>query len=256
MTPVATVAVLLYGDYPNLAERCLGPLWPLQRSGLIRLSIGCNAVGEATIQYLDRNEAFSDNDIQIVGSRTNIHKYPMMRHLLAASKPLERFMWFDDDSYIDDPDPASVVKKSVDLCEPKTMVGQVWFLELGGNQYLWVRDQPWYAGLPVEPRHKVRFCTGGWWVAPSELLLKHDWPPVTFERKGGDVMLGEMCRQQGVVLRDVGKSFGVRINANEKGEHSRMATRGPLPVPRPIGWDYQPGVTARVLDAVGDAPQQ
>lgn len=253
MTPEVTVGVTLFGPHSDLARRCLDPLWPLLRLGKIELRIGCNDVGAETRAYLDGKLADGLNPFLIMSS-ANVHKYPMMRNLIGMSPLRPKFMWFDDDSYIDDPDPLDWLARALALCEPHTMVGQVWTMRLGGGQHLWVRDQPWYAGKTVEPGHTVRFCQGAWWLVPSALLYKHDWPDPRLERKGGDVMLGELCRQQGVVIRDVGKTYGVRINADEKGQHSRSKTRGPMPLPKPIGWDYQPGASARVLDTLGDAP--
>lgn len=250
----ATVGVLLYGNYPNLAERCLGPLWPLQRSGLIQLRIGCNAIGEDTQNYLTREGAYTDPGVGIISSDRNIQKYPMMRHLIGLGPLAPHFMWFDDDSYIDDPDPVEFLKRSLTVCATSDMVGQVWWIKLGGNQHLWVRDQPWFKGKVVERGHSVKFCQGAWWVIQSRHLEKFDWPVEELERKGGDVMLGELCRQQDLKIYDVGRNFGIRINADLQGNHSKMPTRGGVD-PRPIGWDYRPGTAGKVADALKDAPQ-
>lgn len=253
MSPGVTVGVLLYGDHPRLAARCLGPLWPLQRAGLVELRVGCNECGPETLAYVQRMVAAAP-ETGLVVSAGNAHKYPMMRHLLALAPPRPTWMWFDDDSYFDAPDPTPLVRRAAERCAAGEVVGQVWTMRLGGNQHLWVRDQPWYAGKPVARGDTVRFCQGAWWAAPAALLARHDWPVPELERKGGDVMLGELCRQQGVPLHDVGHAAGVRINADAQGRHSKMPTRGPLPVPRPVGWDYAPGPAARVAAAVGDAP--
>lgn len=240
--PIVTVAVLLYGDYPHLAARCLDPLWPLQRAGLIDLRVGMNECSSRTLEYVDGNCRDSDT-VDTIRSDANVHKYPMMRRLMELAPPAPHFMWFDDDSYIDHQRPAEFVHRAVALCEPHTMVGQVWIMALGGNQHLWVRHQPWYGGKPVEAGQKVRFCQGAWWVAPTAFMAKHHWPVPELERKGGDVMMGELCRQQGVALRCVrgfGDGFGVRINADKNGRHSRSETRGPMPLPRPVGWDFKP----------------
>lgn len=259
-----TVGVLLYGDYTNLAERCLSPLWPLQRSGLIQLRIGCNAVSQSTLDYLRANGAYDDPRVGLIVSRDNIHKYPMIRHLIGLAPLAPHFMWFDDDSYVSHPDPAEFVRTALSCCTDNDMVGQVWSIRLGGNQHLWVRDQPWYKGKPVERGHRVLFCQGAWWTIKSSILYRFDWPVPELVRKGGDVMLGELCRQQDLKIYDIRKhptDFGVRINADMQGQHSRMPTRGPLGAADtnrtmiPIGWNYQPGATARVLDTIGDAPQ-
>jgi hypothetical protein len=240
MIPIVTVGVVLYGDHPDLAERCLGPLWDLRRSGLIQLRIGCNSCSDRTMEYLG---GALHETVPVVVENVNIHKYPMMRALLNTKPLQQRFMWFDDDSYISG-DPEKVVRRAVDLCADRSVVGQVWQMPLGGNQHLWVKAQPWYTGKPVPPQHNVRFCQGGWWVAPSELLHRLNWPSPELVRKGGDVMFGELCRQQGIFIHDVGRDFGVRINADKEGRHSRSVTRGdPEELARtrhPIGWNYDP----------------
>lgn len=252
--PEVTVTVVLYGDFPSLAKRVLEPLWPLFRAGAVDLRIGCNECSQATLDYLADTGAFSDPNVGMIISPTNVHKYPMLRNLIGLAPLASKLMHFDDDSYIDDPDPEDWLRIKLARCEAHTMVGQVWTMRLGGMQHMWVRDQPWYTGKTVEPGHVVRFCQGAWWLVPSATLYKYDWPDARLIRKGGDVMLGELCRQQGIVIRDVGKRCGVRINADEKGNHSKSPTRGTGEFPDPIGWHYDPGASARVLETLGDAP--
>ncbi len=166
-----TVGVLLYGDHPVLAKRCLDPLWPLHRDGAIRLRIGCNECGPATLDYLQRNGAYDDQAIGLVVSAKNIHKYPMMRQLIALAPLTPNFMWFDDDSYVDATGPVQLIGTVADKLGRYDMVGQVWGHHLGGRQHLWVKDQPWYGGKPVAPDHRVRFCQGAWWAIRSAISL-------------------------------------------------------------------------------------
>ncbi len=243
MTKRLTVAVLLYGDYPWLAQRVLDPLLALCSGPYVDLRVGCNAVGPGTDDYLCSRGlpvvpgVTASGGVTVVRSAENLHKYPMMRRLMRTDPLAEHFMWFDDDSFIDtDGDPMDVIKGAVARCAPDTMVGQVYSIRLGGNQHLWVRAQPWYTGKPVDAGQVVSFCTGGWWTVRSDFLEKHDWPCVELSRKGGDVMLGELCRQQGVRLVNVGPTFGVRVNADAEGKNSKSQTRGPMPLPKPIGW--------------------
>lgn len=236
-TPEFTVAVLLYGDHPDLAERCLGPLWPLQRSGLIDLRIGMNECSFATAAYVDRNRAAAN----VVREIENIHKYPMMRKLRDAA-PLKSFwMWFDDDSYISHPNPVEWLAGIKRRLQGADVVGQLWKMALSGNQHEWIRRRDWYVGKEVRARQTISFPQGGWWATASANLLNNDWPDPDIERKGGDVMFGEMCRQQGLRISDVGMKYeDVRINADKEGRHSRSKTRGPMPLPKPVGYDYQP----------------
>lgn len=240
MSYPVTVGVVFYGDHPALAARCLGPLLPLAATGAVQLRVGCNECGPRTLAYLAAGGVWESPHVGLVVSPDNIHKYPMMRRLIGLGPLAPQFMWFDDDSYIDAPDPAAWLAKALAVCEPGTAVGQVWSHALGGNQNRWVEAQPWYAGKPVRAGQRVFFLQGAWWVVPAEILYRHDWPAPALERKGGDVMFGELCRQQGYRLRDVGRDFGVRINADAAGRHSKSQTRGPMPLPRPIGWDYRP----------------
>jgi hypothetical protein len=47
-----TVCALLYGDYPDLARRCLEPLFKLNELGLIELRVGLNEVCDETSNYV------------------------------------------------------------------------------------------------------------------------------------------------------------------------------------------------------------
>jgi len=120
------------------------------------------------------------------------------------------------------------------------MLGEVWRYGLGGNQHLWVRDQPWYAGKPVPAGHKVKFVTGGWWTIRTEVIRKYDWPVPELDHRGGDVMLGELFRQQELGMKHF--NHGVAINADAAGVSSRSPKRGYDS--RPIGYSYIPGAVS------------
>jgi len=108
--------------------------------------------------------------------------------------------------------------EAMDHCD---MLGQQWRKRLTPEQQLWVREQRWCV---TPPAAQAVFCTGGWWTIRSAVLAQYDWPTRDLRHKGGDMMLGELCRQQG--LR-VGKyDRGVRINADAEGRHSKAARRG------------------------------
>ena len=88
-----TIAVLLYGDYPKLAERCLGPISQLHASG-VPVIICANEIGDQTRQVV------SDLGLKITfDENPQIFKYPMLTKVVAAVKT-PYLMWFDDDSYI------------------------------------------------------------------------------------------------------------------------------------------------------------
>lgn len=240
--PAFTVCVLLYGHYPKLAQRCLSGIASLLESGLIHLRIGANAISPSTDDVL---RCLALDKFVACRSEENIKKYPMMRRLFATGGTTSPggidlmtpfVMWFDDDSFISAAQPKrwlATVRRKMETCD---LLGSRYTIRLKGNQPQWVKDQAWYTGQPIEEGYRSPYCTGGWWTIRTEVLRRYDWPPVQLLHRGGDVMLGELCRQQG--LRMVHFNRGVAINADDHGEESKSPRRGFDSLP--IGWDYQP----------------
>ena len=231
-----TTCVLLYGDFPSLARRCLRSIDPyVYRIRDVR--IGMNACGAMTKEIVAEFAERHSNLVHVEVSNANIHKYPMMRRLFAV-KPLKRLTaWFDDDSYIkvDDWYDRVVARDELGF----DIAGAVYGIPLRGNQAAWIADQPWYRGKEFGSKYRVRFCTGGYWVIRSEILVEHGWPLPELGHRGGDVMLGELIRQQEYRLTH--DSLGVAINADEQGRESKSPRRGYDETP--IGVDYVPPKT-------------
>lgn len=239
--PKFTVCVLLYGDYPHLAERCLGPLRKLLEAGLIELRVGCNQVSEATWKVLHGVAKAAHSDVfHIVGADTNWLKYPMMRHLFGLEGMLPKIestrhvMWFDDDSYIKDPDPAKWLDRVEEKMHGADMIGSLYRIGLTHNQRKWIAAQPWFTGKPVP--NVATFATGGWWVLPAPIVYQYNWPVPELKHRGGDVMLGQLCAQNG--LRLVKFNDGVAINADDEGRESKSPRRGHDE--DPVGTGYDP----------------
>ncbi|NDE17621.1 hypothetical protein EBZ80_22115 [bacterium] len=168
-------------------------------------------------------------------SAENAQKYPMMRRLFYAqptTAPLT--MWFDDDSCIAaETDVTAWLPRIQQQLSFHDFVGSIYRTRLEGNQAAWIKAQPWYAGK--EPQAYVKFPAGSWWAGRTDVLRRFDWPPETLTHRGVDVMLGELCRQQDLLLghfRD-----GVWINANADGVEAAGSKRGKNELP--IGFDYQ-----------------
>ena len=166
-------------------------------------------------------------------SQQNIKKYPMMKRLFASSGAPQGgssgvatpfVMWFDDDSYISADNPHEWLAAVKHEMTSTDMLGSVYSIRLKGNQSSWVMRQPWYAGLPVPHLHRTSYCTGGWWTIRTDLLLKFQWPIPELVHRGGDVMLGELFRQQR--LRITHFREGVAINADADGTESNSPRRG------------------------------
>ena len=237
MVNQTTVCALLYGDYPELALRCLGPLAELVHGGRIELRIGANAISARTEEIIS-HLALGPS----VFSRApeNIKKYPMMRRLLAFGTEkaisMPYAMWFDDDSYVKDLDRKAWLKRVEKSMETADMIGSRYRIPLTDSQCRWIRSQAWYTGKEVlpGPRTPAWFLTGGWWTIRTEVLRRFDWPIPELLHRGGDVMLGQLLHQQGLRMSQF--NSGVAINADEKGKESAAKRRG-FDSP-PIGDDF------------------
>lgn len=222
----ACVCVLFYGsdDYCfNLAQRVLNePMRQLAKFD-IDFRFGLNAVGEQTKQFVRRQAALFFKNAAILESQQNLLKYPTMRKLLYARDVTAPFViWFDDDSCLA-PDVVadtwfSRLSAQMSACD---VAGSVRRSRLPDDQRQWIADQRWYRGKPFLPY--ISFVSGGWWAARTALIREFDWPPAELRQKGGDVALGELCRQQELAVahfRD-----GVWISANDDGIESAAPRR-------------------------------
>lgn len=248
-----TICVLLYGDHLTLADRCLRSIAETIRPADLNLRVGLNACSEATKEWV---KSWIPEEF-IWESDTNIHKYPMMRQMIHGASPITTpyTMWFDDDSYLVDhklgTQPDYWLRKVEHAIVTSDMIGAIYVQQWQGNQRAWVRDQPWYKGKNPDERPKARFITGGWWTVRTELLYGWNYPWSQLDHRGGDVMLGELCYQQGFRLNQF--RDGVKINADATGRDGQAKRRGFDS--KPIGYDYDPGVAQAVARATLAPPR-
>lgn len=224
-----TVCALFYGDYADLARRCLEPLLELCGSGLIDLRLGLNDVSKETEEYI--NNSCSSN-VFVLSAKPQIFKYPMMRKLF-NEKPVttEYVMWFDDDSFIREDDRISwleSVDKEMSSCD---MLGSTYTINYTQDQKAWCKNQKWYTGKTIPDRPK--FATGGWWCLRSSVIKKFDWPIPELKHCGGDVALGVLLDQNNLKLKHYRE--GVAINADVNGKESAAERRGASKTEKPIG---------------------
>jgi hypothetical protein len=237
---VISINVLLFGDHTDLANRCLSPLLEAVSVAphlVLDVRIGLNAVTPATQAVVNAFgnacpvvcRTYSDVDGR------NVLKYPLMRKMFNDAqviRPTLR-MWFDDDSYVKSP--ATFLPRLREFWDMETsrgassgsspaVVGALyrptysWTL----NELSRIRQQPWFNGVSCSVR--PLFATGGWWTADADFLREHDYPFPAIAHNGGDVILGELCRQQSrsiLIYRE-----GVAINADAEGRESRARRRG------------------------------
>lgn len=229
-----TINVLLYGDNPKLAVRCLSSIQARFDPELVEdVRIGLNEISQATSEIVHEFARTLPAPVHLFRERKkckNVMKYPMMKRMLYCDiRPIEkatRVMWFDDDSFVRNK-PGERWLKEIDglwKAEKPTIMGSVY-----KPGYRWTpsemacfRSEPWYTGVPMT--EKPNFVTGGWWVADLEFLSKWGYPIDQLKHNGGDVLLGEICRQQDAKILHHKRL--VAINADEFGNESKAKRRG------------------------------
>ncbi len=222
-----TVFALFYGDHTLLARRCLHSITrAIDRSLVHSVRVALNACSEATREYVYTKLEAIGVPVLIYDSEVNRLKYPMMRKMFYdPARPVTTtgMMWFDDDSMIADTRKEWWAETNTALLAAD-MIGDLWRMKLTGSQVLGIRNQKWYTGLPIGPGYKTTFATGGWWAAKTRIIQKWDYPFKDIHHNGGDVVLGEMLRQQGLQLKPY--KHGLWINADENGSNSKAPRRG------------------------------
>lgn len=228
--PDFCVCVLTYGDDEQcfkLAQRVFNEPMCELANYRVEFRLGMNAVGKQTEDFIIK---LADTKLgksfppTIVRSKKNALKYPVMRKLFHAQPMLAPItIWFDDDSCIV---PGTNVETWLSRIKQQlqtvAMIGSVYKQTLVSNQIKWIQQQWWYNNKP--PRPYASFVTGGWWAIQTSVLVRFDWPMPELRHRGGDVMLGELCRQHNLQIghfRD-----GLWINANDHGVESQSPRRG------------------------------
>jgi hypothetical protein len=251
-----TVALLLYGDHPDLARRLLDSLAvrPPAAGLLTDVRIGLNSVCEETRSFVREfcERARLPVPCTVFEPPTNVGKYPLMRRMFQDRPLPPQVMWFDDDSYLGRQRSPDWWGRTVDFADHYGQIGRVHFIRQRSKQYLAIPRQPWFNGEPVSQTTRFRFITGGWWVAKSALLNRWDYPFPALHHNGGDSILGELWRQRSVRIGDYTGAYchcqgclkirkgrtpedGVHINASprrglgRRGEHYVWQDGNPTP---------------------------
>jgi predicted O-methyltransferase YrrM len=261
MTPPVTVCVLTYGDYPELATRCIGSIISNCDRHQYGLVVGANAIGRHTSVFL--NELLTNGSIDALHqSETNINKCPMMRQMF-QDIDTEFIWWFDDDSHIVDPQALSQRLAMAEAAPPSTVMWGHQFLfghekdfSYGTDVVGFVRSAPWYRGRNPpswewggkgEYNFEGRGCgdgrwffiTGGCWFIRASVIRALDWPDRRMIKRNDDVFLCEAIRQQGWHVADIGP-LGIMINdAARRGsgeDFASMQHQMSAPPFQPSGW--------------------
>jgi hypothetical protein len=220
------IFVLLYGDFFNLHARILSSL---RRNvpGNVRVWIWCNKVCDKTIDYLttDANPLWTP-----IWSSENTPKYVAMREMFAMAKayePLEWYVWFDDDSWIEAPDWFDHMQKYIEKRKGENVcyIGQSWIVHHLPGQWEFITQAKWYKGKPsqiLRSKPGVEFAQGAYWWLRRDVADLIDWPDERLKHNGGDTLLGEAIRQQGLPFHK--EHYGVKINdAKRRGYSEKPA---------------------------------
>ncbi len=256
MSPTFTICILFYGSYLKLAERCLESILKLPAAAYATIRVGFNACTSNIVDYVEKRLVESAVPHLSFHSQTNIGKYPMMRRMFHdASQPITttHVIWFDDDSYLKNPSEAWVTSLKEVAARPSvSMFGKVFSGIFGGNQHLWIEQQPWYKGKPIQQGwpsagkyYTKSFVVGGWWCIKMDVLREIDWPPPNIIHRGGDMMLGEALRQNNYTVTTW--YADVAVNADAAGNNDKAKRRGWNPLP--VGIDYSPPLTTVLFEA-------
>jgi len=232
-----SICILTYGDHVHLARQSIESMRKYCPRSQYQLVVGANAVSPATLAYLNELKQAGAVD-QLIVSPTNINKCPMMRRMFETVRT-EFIWWFDDDSYVTQPNAWSDWVE-VALTSPDSVVmwGEMYrcmtpadFTDLE-DVVAFVRQASWYRGLPppswrcggkgefnFENRNcgdgRWDFIVGGCWLIRAEIIRALDWPDRRLVKLGDDVLLGEAIRQQGWQLANIGCP-GVAINTHPR----------------------------------------
>ena len=226
-TPVVSICVLTYGEHAGLAQRVLDSIQKHCPRREYELIVGANAPGKKTTDLL--RSLHKDQQIDyLIDAPVNLNKSPMMRRMFEKVQS-EFIWWFDDDSYITEPD---ALNQWLTLAQSAARQTVMWgqmaccdhplaFAPEQEDVLGFVRGATWYRGLPppssrpggkgefnFEGRGKGDgrwfFILGGCWMIRTSVIRALDWPDKRLIKMGDDVFLGEAIRQNGWEIADIG----------------------------------------------------
>jgi hypothetical protein len=206
-----SVNVILYGDYMQLAGRCLGSIRDSLPNSDFRayvkdVRIGLNDASYSTTLYAVE---WANRLLEKTGTRTVIYccrwgdrpslKYPVQRLMFhdPVAPQGEHVMWFDDDSYLITEQEFWWKIRDSFLKNRWDVLGRTYTNpHVNEGQRQWVIAQDWHDPdvktlTKLSPKtYTCKFTQGAWFVARRELLEKMDWPIPELKHCGGDTMFG------------------------------------------------------------------
>jgi len=146
-----------------------------------------------------------------------------MKELFILSKayepPVEWYVWFDDDSHVTKNDWFSHMKKYIDEKKKENIcyIGEAWNVPWLAGQWDFIAKSKWYKGKQpdiVKGKPGIHFATGGYWWLRRDIADQLDWSDERLTWAGGDTLLAEAIRQQGLPFHRY--KYGVKINDSKR----------------------------------------
>lgn len=214
--------VLMYGDYPKLHRGIIDDLLTkLPKEYHQAVSIWCNAVCAKTLSVLKK-----DTNFLIYQSKENIPKYPVMRYMFNQGVEHPWILWLDDDTRIEAPDWYEKTEKFIsDHGDRICFVGPGWMCGDFDRRMPFLKASKWWRNLPLNVergRTVCHFPIGGYWLLKDSVRKLIDWPDPRLSHNGGDTLLAEAVRQQGLPFHKF--AYGIKTQtAPRRGIQERPA---------------------------------
>lgn len=194
------VLVCCYGDYVNIAKRCLDSVINLSSQNL-NIHVGLNECGADTKNYC-RNLLDNNKITTLIESNININKDPMMRKLIDCVNS-DYFLWLDDDTFPTKEGWDNLVLESLNkeydvggfthVSNRNSYAGYKNFLEKRPWFHSWEKYKS-YKDSNLQNDH-IPFPIGFLWVGKTKYFLKNNFPDKYMIKKCDDMLLGEMIYQ-------------------------------------------------------------
>lgn len=232
----ATIYCLLYGNYLGLQQRLLLSLKKHAPADDVEIVIWGNELTPVCREQVEMR--FPPGTAKTVFSAQNVPKYKAMRQMFhdpafGVMPQTPWIVWFDDDSWVEKDDWWPRTKEAIEARERENIcyMGQQWYVHHLPGQEQFIKEASWYRGRPWEmcptrsPRVKkpgITFAQGAYWWLRTDVMKQLDWPDPRLNHNGGDTLLGEAVRQQGLPFHKF--HYGVKLNdSRRRGFHEKPA---------------------------------
>ncbi|MCY2953313.1 MAG: tetratricopeptide repeat protein [Planctomycetota bacterium] len=193
-----SVLLVCYGDYAPYSCRAIASL--AQTPGIqdcCDIHVGCNACCSETLASVRENLEKDLITTAIISSR-NLHKDPMLRQLIDLART-RYVLLMDDDSHVK-PAWLQAVVDFIRKEDPFELAGSLHSFQRSDQYQRMVEQRPWWRGsvhIPPAQRDWIDVCPGGFILARTEFLRRHNFPDRDMTIEFDDVMLADLVHHVG-----------------------------------------------------------